>query len=203
MKDSNGSNFFGDKVSLDSTLHNLLETLNLPSDHKFPLLTETNKLGLISAYPGSINNSKEKNVYEISTMLKDNKSFYCYEEYFITTESWNKLVKFYNLPRDGSFFNDNSMVTTKVAFFFSNGNVVTNLHKDPSSGFLVMVCGGVTRVCFPDDSKHTTLAAIGDMVLIKHGVRHQVYSKGPRVCLSFFSLTEQDYQYKRKKKLKK
>ena len=62
-----------------------------------------------------------------------------------------------------------------------------------------MVCGGVTRVWFPDESKHATLSENFDMVLIKHEVNHQVYSKGPHVCLSFFSITEQDYQYKGKK----
>ena len=105
----------------------------------------------------------------------------------------DRIIAAYSLPTTGSFFNSNSLLMTKIGFFFSNGDVVTEEHKDPGSGFLVMLTGGVTRVAFTKDGSQSTLAATGDMVFIKNGVHHQVFSKGPRFLLLFYSYMELDY----------
>ena len=202
VKDSDGSKFFGNDVSLETALRNFLANVNMPVNYKFPIFANTNTDGVIEAYPGCMKNVKEeKCVEEIGQLVKEGKSCYCYEEYVISKKAMNRLIEHYQLPTHASFFNDNSILMTKVAVFFSNGNAVTMCHTDPSSGFLTMICGGVTRVFFPDKLKHATLSAIGDMLFIKHGVKHQVYSKGERMCLTFFSLTEEDYKDSNKREL--
>eukprot|EP00957_Ditylum_brightwellii_P172078 13100690-Ditylum_brightwellii.AAC.1 len=75
----------------------------------------------------------------------------------------------------------------------SNGCSYVHKHSDPRSGFLVMVGGeGFTRMLFPDSKSEATLTAKGEFVHVKYGVKHQVFSKGTRLCLSIFSCSEED-----------
>ena len=81
----------------------------------------------------------------------------------------------------------------------SNGCSYVHGHTDPGDGYLVMVGGkGCTKMIFPDLKREATLTAKGEFVYIKHGVKHKVFSKGTRFCLSIFSYSEEDM-----KKIKK
>jgi hypothetical protein len=136
IKDSDGSKFFGENFSLEPALQNLIANVKLPFNHKFPLLVQTNDCGIINAYPGWMNTSKERKcVKEISKLLKEGKSFYCYEEYVICKEAMERLIDYYHLPRKGSFFNENSMVMTKVAVFFQTVLLSLIFTKIPLADF--------------------------------------------------------------------
>ena len=82
----------------------------------------------------------------------------------------------------------------------TDGCAYVHKHADPGSGYLVMVGGeGCTRMHFPTEKTEATLTTKGDFVFIKHGVKHHVFSKGTRLCLSIFSYSEEDHKNLNKK----
>jgi quercetin dioxygenase-like cupin family protein len=101
------------------------------------------------------------------------------------------VLRSLNLPENK--FNGSLIRLDKIGFFMSNGCSYVHEHSDPGSGFLVMVGGeGCTRMFFPESKSEATLTAKGEFVHVKHGVKHRVFSKGTRLCLSIFSYSEED-----------
>ena len=191
-KDDKGKKFFQEN-NLYKEIQNFLKILQLPADksQKLDLRTDPAEDGVIHVRKGD--EYKEFTLKDIKTMIEQDNQFYSYQEYEITTEKMERVIKEYKLPTYGSFFNKNSLMMNKIGVFFSNGDSYVHEHKDPGAGFLVMIFGGVTRVIFTESAKHATLAATGDMVFIKNNVAHKVFSKGLRLCFTFFSFSEQDY----------
>ena len=81
----------------------------------------------------------------------------------------------------------------------SNGCSYVHGHTDPGDWYLVIVGGkGCTRMIFPDLKCEATVTSKGEFVYVKHSVKHQVFSKGTRFCLSIFSYSEEDMKKNKK-----
>ena len=196
-KDNDGKKFFQEQ-NLIKEIQKFLKNLSLPADEsqKVDLQTDPAEDGVIHVKKGD--QYIGYTLKELKTQIEQGNSFYSYQEYEIESKTMKTIIKEYKLPTSSSFFNETSLMMDKIGVFFSNGDCHVHEHKDPGAGFLVMIFGGVARVIFPESTTHATLAGAGDMVYIKNNVRHQVFSKGMRFCLSFFSLTEQDFDEKNK-----
>eukprot|EP00957_Ditylum_brightwellii_P199091 15176275-Ditylum_brightwellii.AAC.1 len=89
-----------------------------------------------------------------------------------------ELIKCCKIPEEK--LNRRIIRMEKVGILISQGNNFVQEHMDPSSGHLVILGGGATRVIFPQDKKEATLTSTGDMVFSRSGEKYRIFSKGIR-----------------------
>eukprot|EP00957_Ditylum_brightwellii_P020873 1574458-Ditylum_brightwellii.AAC.1 len=100
-----------------------VDQLMLPSGQTFCIFYNVNKDGVIPVGPGLFDSPNPDNVKE--------------------------LIKVCNISQEK--LNDHVIRMYTVGFFITQGNVVTEHHTDPGSGYPVMLGGGTTRVIFPEE----------------------------------------------------
>ena len=124
------------------------------------------------------NNPKHVKLEKVLSLLESQTHFYLFQEFEgLKRNCVKRVLHSLNLPMNK--FNGSLIRLDKIGFFMSNGCSYIHEHSDPTSGFLVMVRGeGCTRMIFPESKSKATLAAKGEFVHVKHGVKHVMCKLG-------------------------
>ena len=191
--DDDGLLFFSGCKDMKNIFTDLVKNLEIDKKQKFGIY-EKEQGGILHVTPGVFGSKSSNHVKlnKVLSLLESQSQFYLFQEFEgLDRNCVERVLRSLNLPENK--FNGSLIRLDKIGFFMSNGCSYVHEHSDPGSGFLVMVGGeGCTRMFFPESKSEATLTAKGEFVHVKHGVKHRVFSKGTRLCLSIFSYSEED-----------